>query len=59
MSECGLDLVQLLLGGFGIDDIEHAPLAAALLHRVEDLRDATVQGVSQQFAGMAAARPPI
>ena len=38
-----LDLRQLLLGRLGVDDIEHAPLAVALLDDVEDLRHAAVR----------------
>ena len=37
--ECALDLGELLLGCLGLDRVEDAPLAVALLHGVEDLRD--------------------
>ena len=48
-----LNLLQLLPRRFGVDDVEHAPLARLVLDRVEDLRDPAVERVSEQFAGMA------
>ena len=56
--ECALDLGELLLGRLRLDRVEDAPLAVALLHRVEDLRDRRVQRVRQELAGMAAMGAP-
>ena len=52
--ERGLDPGQLLLGRFGVDDIEHAAFAVADLDDVEDLRHAAVERIGDQLAGMAA-----
>jgi hypothetical protein len=48
-----LDLGEFRLRRFGIDDIEHAPLAVAILDRVEYLRNATVERVGKKLARMA------
>ena len=50
-----LDLLQLRLRRLGVDDIEDAALAVAILHGVEDLRHAAVQRVGEELARM----PPI
>jgi len=50
--------VKLLLGPLGVDDVEHAPLAIAVLDRVEYLRHAAVERICQQFACVPAPGPP-
>ncbi|MNV40730.1 hypothetical protein D3C71_1323450 [compost metagenome] len=52
------DPLQLVTGGFGIDDVQHPPFAIGILEHIEDLRDPAVQGVGEQVAGMAAAGAP-
>ena len=56
--ERGLDLLQLLLRRLGVDDVEHAPLAVAILDRVEDLRHAAVERVGEELARMPAVGAP-
>ncbi len=56
--ERSLDLLQLLLGRFRLDGVEHAAFCIAILHRVEDLRDGRVQRIGQELPGIAAMRPP-
>ena len=57
--ERGLDLGELLLGRLRLDRVENAPLAVAVLHGVEDLRDRRVQRVRQEIAGVATMRAPV
>jgi len=51
-----LDLLQLLPRCFGIDDIEDASFPGLILDRVEDMGDAAVEGVGEEFARMPAIR---
>lgn len=50
--------MKLLPSRFGIDDIEQAPFAIAVLDRVEDLQDTAVERICKQLAGMAAPSLP-
>ncbi|MNE68432.1 hypothetical protein D3C80_1640940 [compost metagenome] len=53
-----LELLQLVARRFGVDDIQHPPLAIGVLDGVEDLRHPGIQRIGEQFAGMAAAGAP-
>ena len=56
--ELALDLLQLLAGSFGIDDVQHPPFAADVLEGVEDLRHAAVERIGKELAGVPAAGAP-
>ena len=49
--ERGFDLAQLILGRFGIDDVEDPAFAVALLVDVKDMRDPAGERIGNQRAG--------
>jgi hypothetical protein len=54
-----LDPLQLVAGSLRVDDIENPSLSVGILEHVKDLRDAAVQRIGKQIAGMAAAGAPL
>ena len=56
--EGALDLVQLFLGGLGVDDVEDALFAVAIDDGVEDLWDGGIECVRQELAGVPAIGTP-
>ena len=54
-----LDFHELVLGGFGVGGVEDPFLDPVLLELVVDLRQRGVEGVHQEFAGMATGCAPV
>ncbi len=54
-----LDLQELRLRRLGVDDVEHAPLAVAVLDGIEDLRHAAVERVGEELTRMTSIGAPL